>query len=132
MSRPVIACAAPIAVRTFRIRLLFPIVHLAGLALLCLPFCASLRADTITGTVKDPSGAVVNGAHVEITGGDLAKPIGFTTDESGKFVAPNLSAGKYSVRITKEGFDDIVTAVDLHGASDLQLFLTISAQQTSV
>jgi Peptidase family M1 domain/Carboxypeptidase regulatory-like domain len=132
MSRPVIACAAPITVRTFRIRSHFPILHLAALAFLCLALCAGLRADTITGTIKDPSGAVVNGAHVEISGGDLAKPIGLTTDESGKFVAPNLSSGKYSVRVSKEGFDEIVAAVDLRGTSDLQLSLTITAQQTSV
>lgn len=100
--------------------------------LICLTLCGSLRADTITGTIKDPSGAVIAGARVEITATGLSKPIVLTTDELGKFAAPNLSPGKYSVRITKEGFDEIVAPVDLHGASDLQLSLTIAAQQTSV
>jgi hypothetical protein len=102
------------------------------LALLCLALVTPLRADTISGTVKDPSGAIVVGAHVEITGGNLTQPIVLTSDESGKFVAPNLAAGKYSVRIAKDGFDDLVTTVDVQGAADLPLSLAIAAQQTRV
>ena len=108
------------------------IFQIAALLLMCLTLCGSVRADTISGTIKDPSGAVVAGARVEITADGLTKAIVLTTDESGKFVVPNLSPGKYSVRISKEGFDEIVTPVDLQGTSDLQLSLTISAQQTSV
>ena len=91
-----------------------------------------LRADTISGTVKDPSGAVVAGARVEITGGNLTQPVVLTSDDSGKFSAPNLAAGRYSVRVAKAGFEDLVTPVDLHGAADLALSLTIAAQQTRV
>ena len=40
--------------------------------LLCLAAPAWLYADTISGTVLDPSGAVIVGARVEITGGDLS------------------------------------------------------------
>ena len=101
-------------------------------ALLCLLFALRLRADTISGTIKDPSGAVVAAAHIEITGTSLAQPLVLTSDDSGKFSAPNLNAGKYSLRVVKEGFDDLVTAVDLHGAADLPLTLSITAQQTSV
>src|SRR4029077_1848925 len=39
-------------------------------ALLGLALAANLRADTISGTVKDPSGAVVVNARIEITGND--------------------------------------------------------------
>ena len=104
----------------------------AILAFLCLALATHLRADTISGTVKDPSGAVVAGARIEITGGDLSQPLVFTSDESGKFIAPNLKPGKYSVRVVKEGFDDLVTTVDLKGTADLPLSLTIAAQQTRV
>ena len=109
-----------------------PIFQIAALLLVCLTLCRALRADTLTGTIKDPSGAVVAGAHVEITATGLTKPILLTSDELGKFAVPNLSPGKYSVRVTKEGFEEIVTPIDLHGAIDLQLSLTIAAQQTSV
>src|SRR5271156_454488 len=102
------------------------------LVLLYLPLAAPLHADTISGTVKDPSGAVISGARVEITGGSLAQALVFSSDDSGKFVAPNLTPGKYSVRVSKDGFDDLTISVDLDGASDLPLRLTITAQQTSV
>src|SRR6266446_9990411 len=114
--------------RTFwrlgRFHFLLPIV-----ALLCLVLAPPLRADTISGIVKDPSGAVVIGARIEITGGNLLQSLLLTSDESGKFAAPDLNAGKYSIRVAKEGFDDLVTTVDLHGTAELPLSLTITAQQ---
>ena len=110
----------------------FHFLHASILVLLCLALATHLRADTISGTVKDPSGAVVAGARVEITGGDLSQPIVLTPDESGKFAAPNLKHGRYSVRVAKEGFDDLVTTVDLEGTADLPIKLTIAAQQTRV
>ncbi len=109
----------------------FKFLYLAGLALVCLALTPALRADTITGTVKDPSGAVVIGARIEITGGNLVQPLLVTSDDSGKFAAPNLEAGKYSVRVAKEGFDDVVTEVDLHGTADLALSLKITAPETT-
>src|SRR5260370_748250 len=110
----------------------FHFLHARFLVLVCLVLATPLRADTISGTVKDPSGAVVIGARIEITGGNLSQPLLLTSDESGKFVSPNLSAGKYSLRVAKEGFDDLVTTVDLQGTADVALKLTITAQQTSV
>src|SRR5271170_7887692 len=110
----------------------FQILHAVIAALLCLALAMPLRADTISGTIKDPSGAVIAGARIEITGGTLVQPLILTSDESGKFTAGNLIAGKYSIRVVKEGFDDLVTTVDLHGTADLPLSLTITAQQTSV
>src|SRR6476660_5336778 len=110
----------------------FGYLFLPVLAMLCLLLVPSLRADTISGTVKDPSGAIVIGARIEISGGALLQPLLLASDESGKFAAPDLTAGKYSIRVAKEGFDDLVTTVDLHGAADLLLKLTITAPQTSV
>ena len=103
-----------------------------GLALVCLAFAANLRADTISGTVKDPSGAVVAGARIEITGNNLSQPLFLTSDESGRFSAASLSAGRYSVRVVKDGFNELASAVDLHDTANLELALTIASQQTSV
>src|SRR5579885_2929738 len=44
-----------------------------------------VRADAITGTVKDTSAGVVAGARVEISGETLAQPIVLATDDAGKF-----------------------------------------------
>jgi hypothetical protein len=114
-----------------RVKQFFPprmlVVALIGLAL-----AANLRADTISGTVKDPSGAVVVNARIEITGNAISQPIILLSDESGRFSAPHLSAGKYSVRVAKEGFEELITPVDLHDVANLDLSLTLAAQQTSV
>ena len=115
-----------------RFQFLHPLLYPLILTLLSASLTTPLRADTISGTVKDPSGAVVAGARIEISGSALAEPLVLTSDDTGKFVAANLSAGKYSVRVAKEGFDELLTTVDLHGTADLPLSLTITPQQTSV
>jgi Peptidase family M1 domain/Carboxypeptidase regulatory-like domain len=101
-------------------------------ALLCLGAAPDLRADTISGTIKDPSGAVIAGARIEISGGNLQQPVVLKSDESGKFSAPSLSTARYSLRITKEGFEENTTTVDLHGTANLDLRLAIAEQQTSI
>jgi len=106
--------------------------RVARLVLLCLVLARPLRADTISGTVKDPSGGLVADARVEITGGALTQPIMLASDNTGRFTALHLDPGRYSIRVIKAGFEDLVTSVDLHGAADLQLTLKIAPQQTNV
>jgi hypothetical protein len=101
-------------------------------AMLALGFASLLHADTLSGTVKDSSGAVVPGARIEISGGSLTQPLVLTSDDAGKFSAPNLTPGKYSIKVAKDGFDELVTAVDLKGTAELPLNLTVAAQQTQV
>lgn len=107
---------------------LLPLLTLAALSSGAVP----LRADTITGAVKDPSGALVGGAQVEITGGALTQALVITTDSDGKFRAANLSAGKYSLRISKKGFEDHVVSVELKGVAELSVNLVIATQQMTV
>ncbi len=93
---------------------------------------AALRADTISGTVLDPSGAVIAAAQIEITGGDLAQLVVLTTDRLGKFASPDLKTGTYSVRVTREGFEPLIKTVELQGAVQLQLTLAIARQQVNI
>src|SRR5580704_4427212 len=72
-------------------------------------------ADTISGTVQDPSGAVIAGARVEITGGILTQPVVITSDGLGKFVSPELNPGSYSIRVTRDGFEPLTKTLDLRG-----------------
>ncbi|MDT8070818.1 MAG: M1 family aminopeptidase [Terriglobia bacterium] len=91
-----------------------------------------LHAATISGTVKDPKGAVIVGAKVEISGGDLAQPILLTTDAVGHFVSPDLKPGKYTVRVTQPGFEPREEAVDANAASELHLTLAIATKETKL
>jgi hypothetical protein len=93
---------------------------------------AGLQAQTISGTVQDPSGAVIAGAQIEISGADLTQPIVLSSDGQGKFASPDLKPGTYSVRVTREGFEPLVKAVNVPGAGPLQLTLGIAKQQESI
>src|SRR5262249_53690069 len=91
-----------------------------------------LHADTISGRVADPSGAVIVGARIQITGGDLSQPIVLSSDGQGKFSSPDLKPGAYSLRVTQEGFEPLVKTVDLHGTLELDLELAIAQQKVEI
>src|ERR1700735_4933523 len=59
---------------------------------------------TVTGTVSDPSGAVVGGAQVTIT--DVSTGLSYTvaTDAAGVFVRPALKPGTYNLEVRARGF----------------------------
>src|SRR5450432_1448671 len=76
--------------------------------------------------------AVVAGARIEITGGDLTQPIVLSSDGQGKFASPELKPGSYSVRVVRDGFEPLVKAVDVRAAVELQLTLAIAAKQENI
>jgi hypothetical protein len=111
-----------------------PLTLLARLTLLflCLASSVLLHAESISGTVVDPSGALIVGAHIEITGASVSQTIVITSDGQGKFVSPDLKPGSYSLRVTREGFEPLVKTVDLHGVAELELQLAVAKQHEEV
>jgi Peptidase family M1 domain/Carboxypeptidase regulatory-like domain len=105
------------------------VCFVAALALLT---AARLAADTLAGTVKDSSGAVVPGAKIEISGAALKAPVALVSDAAGKFSAPDLAPGTYTVRVTKDGFDAFSSTVEVKGSADVAVNLAIAEQQTTV
>lgn len=82
---------------------------LVGLAMvfnICMISVALFGQDTssITGTVRDTSGAVVPGASVKVT--DPAQGIARTTatDSAGSYLVPALPPGTYDIQVTSQGF----------------------------
>jgi Carboxypeptidase regulatory-like domain/TonB-dependent Receptor Plug Domain len=74
----------------------------------------STRA-TITGTVADSSGAVVEGATVTITNDATKVSVETESNKDGSFVKPGLGIATYSVTIAKAGFKNYtVTGIELH------------------
>jgi peptidase M1-like protein/carboxypeptidase family protein len=113
-------------------RTLLSLLPKFALILACLMSPRLLHAETISGTVLDPSGAVIVGAHIEISGEGLSQPIVISSDAQGKFVSPDLKPGDYSLRVTSEGFELLVKTVDLHGTMELQLKLALAKQHEEV
>jgi len=81
------------------------LVLLAGIAVMaCSAAVAQKDTGGITGTVTDPSGAVVTGAKVTVTDVDRGTTVTTTTDGQGEYVVSPLKIGRYSVTIEKSGF----------------------------
>ena len=91
-----------------------------------------VHADTVSGTVVDPSGAVIAGARIEITGGDLAQPLVLSSDATGRFSSPDLKPGTYALRVIRDGFEPLARTVDLHRAVNLELRLAIAQQRVEI
>src|SRR5271165_2299910 len=91
-----------------------------------------LCSQIISGTIQDSSGAVIPGARIEITGGDLAQPVVLSSDGQGKFVSPDLKPGTYSVSVTSDGFEPLIKVLNLQGSLQLQLTLTVAKEKVSI
>ena len=69
---------------------------------------SQITTGTIQGTVSDPSGAIVNGASVEVRNIDTNLQKTLTTDSNGRFVALLLPPGHYEVTVNSKGFGSLV------------------------
>ena len=74
--------------------------------LIALTFCVAGWAQTgsITGTVKDPSGAAVQGATVVVTSPDRGINREMQTNSSGDYNQSGLTPGVYDIVVTAPGF----------------------------
>src|ERR1700686_211409 len=104
----------------------------AALWILCFLTPTWLRAANVSGTVKDPSGAVIAEARIEITGGELSQPVVLISDGVGKFASAELKPGKYVVRVTKDGFEPLEQTVDLKESAEIPVTLAIARQQIGI
>jgi len=76
---------------------------------LSVPASAQVSGGSITGTVTDPTGAVVPGATVKIVNRGTGITQTLTTTSSGLFNKPNLDPGNYDVIIEASGFGSVKT-----------------------
>ena len=89
---------------------------------------------TISGDVVDPAGAAVARAEVLIRNDETGSERKFTTAESGKFSAPSIPVGVYTVSVSREGFAPLSrTGITLAVGQNVHLHLALtvgSVQQT--
>src|SRR5260370_1663263 len=91
---------------------------------------AQVAGATLTGTVKDSSGAVIPNAQISIT--DLATSVsrGVSSNAAGLYTAPNLSPGNYEVRVTSTGFrTQVQRGITLTVGAQQQLDITMQVGQ---
>lgn len=90
----------------------FPLL-LALLFALSVSLVAQVPTGTITGTVLDPSGAVIAGATVSVVNKSNGATRALQTDSNGAFFAPSLPAGSYDVRVEAKGFAASITPAEV-------------------
>src|SRR5258708_32099865 len=71
---------------------------------LCVTAFAQSERGTVSGTIRDPTGAVVPGAKIVVTNPATNSIFNLTSNESGEYTAPSLQVGTYNVRVDKAGF----------------------------
>lgn len=117
--------------------------NLLALAFAFLLICgnfSSARAElnatggNISGTVEDPSGAVISGATVTILNPVTGYKQTTTTDATGAFAFQNVPFNNYHLTVTASGFGPVVHDVDLAASVPVNLTLTMSlaASNTTV
>src|SRR5258708_40253655 len=90
-------------------RLILRSCTLLCLSLLMRPVGAQIRSGTITGSVADPSGALVADANVVVTNAGTNVASSTKTTTAGDYTVPYLEAGTYTISITKAGFETFET-----------------------
>src|SRR5687768_7678949 len=74
------------------------------LVFLCLAASTALAQSAISGSVRDPSGAVMPGVTVEVASPVLIEKVrSAVTDEQGRYTIIDLRPGVYSVTFTLAG-----------------------------
>ena len=99
------------------------------------PLWAQKDAGTIVGTVRDPSGAVVQGAKVAVEDVDRGVQMTLSTNEQGEYVASPLHIGRYKVTVEKAGFKKAVSEIvqlDVQGRIAINIALQVGQQTEEV
>jgi hypothetical protein len=89
----------------------------------------------LQGSVKDPSGAVVSKATVELTSPSLEGSKRLETDGSGYYRFANLPPGKYAVTVKASGFSELKregVTIEVGHLPTLDLTLSVGAAGTVV
>ncbi len=81
-----------------------------GTIVLCLNAAAS---GTVTGTVTDPTGAVMVSARVSLSSGGDNSQQNTYTDQNGRFKLTNLPLGRIVLHVNAPGFAPVEAAVDV-------------------
>ncbi len=114
-------------------------MRLLTVALCCVLFSVALFGQagtgTITGTVTDPTGAVIANASVEVRSTDTNVPYPTVTTDTGAYTVLRLPPGPYSVTVSAPGFKKLTRsglAVDAGQVLPLDLKLDVGSATDSV
>ena len=85
-------------------RLFRALAMIAATLMMTCALLAQTDRGSIEGTVKDPNGAVVPSAKVQVVNIETNSKLDYQSDDSGHYIAASLPVGSYRLVVQKEGF----------------------------
>ena len=108
-----------------------PSLIVTFLALALSSYAQSGNATSVTGTVKDPTGAVVSNATVEIRNSVSGFQRSTSTDSAGNFTIPNVPFNPYHLTASGQGFDSYVQDIDVRSILPVSLNIGLKVKGSS-
>jgi Carboxypeptidase regulatory-like domain len=111
-----------------------PLWTLIALLLLCAASVAQVQTGTITGTVRDKTGAVIPNAHVTIKSLDTGATRDTVSNGQGGYTVPGLPPGNYELNVAAGSFSNFkqTTAVTVGGIATVDATLGLAEASTTV
>ncbi len=114
----------------------FALIVLAVWAVFLPGLFAQSSTGSLRGQVTDPSGAIIPGAKVSVTGADGTAKTAETSEE-GKYSIGGLPPGQYTVRATSKGFavyenPSVIVTSGRAQTLDIRLVVTMEKQEVTV
>jgi hypothetical protein len=117
-----------------RVVRLVAVLYLCGLVAAIPAKAQTASTGKLSGTVTDPSGAVIPGATIVVKdqGTNLSRTV--TTDAQGLYNIPLLPPGNWSVEVSAAGFSKVVAhvTIDVSQSSTLPIQMTVGQTQQVV
>jgi hypothetical protein len=102
------------------------LIALCALSTMPVVQAQSGNSTNVTGTVTDPSGAVIPGATVTIHNPVSELERTTTTDASGNFAIPNIPFNPYHMIVSATGFASYVQDIDVRSSVPLSLKISLT------
>ncbi len=106
------------------------LVRVLTLFLAATALWAQTETGQITGTVSDPTGAVVGSASVKVTNDETGAERVVTTNSSGDFAVTNLQPAQYTVTVQAPGFSSFKQTVPVTVGSKIGLPVKLEVGNT--